>query len=94
MPGPMTSGAGPFPLSRIIPGMAGGPGHHDAVRELRPVPRARFLFAGEGLELYVFVAGIFGEAPQVWVNGVCGVHAGEWGRAGTLSGRGGRQECD
>ena len=69
-------------------------GHHDAVRELRPVPRARLLFAGERLELDILVAGIFGEAPQGAVGGFCGVHAGEWGRAGTLSGRGGRQECD
>jgi hypothetical protein len=56
-------------------------GHHDAVRELPPVPRARFLFAGERFELDKFVAGIFSEAPQVGVRGFCGVHAGEWGRA-------------
>ena len=62
--------------------MAVVPGHHDAVRELRPVPRARFLFAGERRELDILVAGIFGEAPQAGVKGFCGVHAGEWGRAG------------
>ena len=62
--------------------MAVIPGHHDAVRELRPVPRACFFFAGERLELDVFVAGIFSEAPQVGVDGICGLHAGEWGRAG------------
>jgi len=62
--------------------MAVIPGHHHAVRELRPVTRARFLFAGERLELDILVAGIFGEAPQVCVKGFCGVHAGEWGRAG------------
>ena len=65
------------------------PGHHDAVRELRPVPRARLLFAGERLELHVFVAGIFGEAPQVGVGGGWGVHAGEWGRAGRSAAEGG-----
>ena len=68
--------------------MAVVPGHHDAVRELRPVPRARFFFAGEQLELDVFVAGIFSEAPQVGVKGFCGVHAGEWGRVGRSVGRG------
>ena len=62
--------------------MAVVPGHHDAVRKLRPVPRALFPFAGERLELEVFVAGVFGEAPQVCVKGFCGVHAGAWGRAG------------
>ena len=62
--------------------MAVLPGHHNALRELRPVPRARFLFAGERLELDVFVAGIFSETPQVCVKGFCGVHAGVWGRAG------------
>jgi len=62
--------------------MAVVPGHHDAVREFRPVPRARFFFARERLELYVFVAGIFGEAPLVGVKEFCGIHAGEWGRAG------------
>ena len=64
-------------------------GHHDAVRELRPVPRARFFFAGERLELDILVAGIFGEAPQVRVGGFCGVHAGEWGRAGRSAAEGG-----
>ena len=67
---------------RIIPGMAVVPGHHDAVRELRPVSRARAFFAGERLELDIFVAGIFGEAPQVSVKGFCGVHGAAWGRAG------------
>ena len=71
--------------------MAVVPGHHHAVRELRPVPRARLFLAGERLELEVLVAGIFGEAPQVGVDGVYGVHAGEWRRAGLLSDRGGRQ---
>jgi len=62
--------------------MAGGPGHHDAVREFRPVPRARFLFAGERWQPDILIAGIFSKAPQVGVKGFCGVHAGEWGRAG------------
>jgi hypothetical protein len=61
-------------------------GHHDAVRELRPVPRARFFFAGERRQLDVFVAGIFGEAPQVGVGGFCGVHADKWGRGGSDGG--------
>ena len=69
------------PSSRIIPGMAVVAGHHNAVRELRPVPRARLFLAGERLELEVLVAGIFSEAPQVCVKGFCGGHAGEWGRA-------------
>jgi len=63
--------------------MAVVPGHHDAVRELRPVPRARLLFAGERRQLDIIVAGIFSEAPQVGVGGFCGVHAGEWGRGGS-----------
>ena len=62
--------------------MAGGAGHHDAVRELRPVPRARLLLAGERLKLDILVAEIFGEAPQVGVGGFCGVHMAEWGRVG------------
>jgi len=58
--------------------MAVVPGHPDAIRELRPVPRARFFFAGERLELDILVAGIFSEAPQVGViEGICRVHAGE-----------------
>ena len=77
-----TGKTGVSPSSRIIPGMAGDAGHHDAVRELRPVPRACFFFAGERLEPDILVAGIFGEAPQVRVKGFCGLHAGEWGRAG------------
>ena len=70
--------------------MAGGAGHHDAVRELRPVPRACFLFAGERLELEVLIAGIFGEAPQVCnkriLRGTCRFSGGgparsdHWGR--------------
>jgi hypothetical protein len=36
------------PVSREIPGMAGGAGHRDAVRELRPVPWARTPLAGPG----------------------------------------------
>jgi hypothetical protein len=81
------------PSSRIIPGMAVGPGHHDAVRELRTEPRARFLLAGERLELDIFVAGIFGKAPQAGVKGFCGVHAGEWGRAGRSVAEGGGPAC-
>ena len=64
--------------------MAVVPGHHDAVREFRPVPRARLFLAGERLELDVFVAGIFGKAPQVRVKGFCGVElSGKDGRPGT-----------
>jgi len=69
------------------------PGHHDAVRELGPVPRARILFAGERLELDILVAGIFSEAPQVCVKGFCGVHADEWGRAGRSAERGAEQSA-
>ena len=76
------------PSSWIIPGMAVVTGHHDAVRELRPEPRARFPLAGERLELDILVAGIFGEAPQVGVGGFYGVHAGVWGRAGRLAAEG------
>ena len=63
--------------------MAVVPGHHDAVRELRPVPRARFFSAGERREPDVFVAGIFSEAPQAGIiDGCWRVHVEEWGRAG------------
>ena len=76
--------------SQIIPGKAVVPGHLHAVRELGLVPRARFFFAWEWLELHVFVAGIFGEAPQVCViDGDCRVHASEWGRAGRSAEEGG-----
>jgi hypothetical protein len=81
MPGILSGGAGILRPSRIIPGMAVVAGHHDAVRELRPVPRARLLFAGERRQAHVLIAGIFSKAPQVRVEGFCGVHAGEWGRA-------------
>ena len=57
-------------------------GHHDAVRELRPVPRARFLSAGERRQLDILIAGVFSETPQVGLKGFCGVHAAAWGRAG------------
>jgi hypothetical protein len=63
-------------------------GHLHAVRELRTEPRARLLLAGKRLELDVFVAGIFSEARQAGVGGFCGVHAGEWGRAGRSAERG------
>ena len=63
--------------------MAVVPGHPDAIRELRPVPRARFLPAQERREPDIFIAGIFGEAPQAGViEGICRVHVVEWGRAG------------
>lgn len=68
--------------SRIIPGMTVVPGHHDAVRELRPVSRARFLFTGKRRQPDILIAGIFSEAPQVGIKGFCGVHAAAWGRAG------------
>jgi len=69
--------------------MAVIPRHHDAVRELRPVPRARFLFTGERLELDILVAGIFSEAPQVGVGGFCGVVlSGKGGRPGTRRSQG------
>ena len=57
-------------------------GHPDAVRELRPEPRARFFFAGKCRQADVFVAGIFGETPKVGIKGFCRVHAAEWGRTG------------
>jgi hypothetical protein len=68
--------------SRVIPGMAVPAGHHDAVRELRPVPRARFFFAGERRQPDVVIAGIFSETPELGIKGWCRVHAGTWGRAG------------
>ena len=83
-PGTLRQRKGVPSSSRIIPGMAGGPGHHDAVRELRPVPWARLLFAGERRELDILIAGIFSEAPQVRVNGFCRIHAGELGQVGSL----------
>ena len=65
------------------------PGHLHAVRKLRPVPRARFFLARERLELDIFVAGVFSEAPQVGVKGFCGVAlSGEGGRT-TRSDQGG-----
>lgn len=68
--------------SRIIPGMTVSAGHHDAVRELRPVPRARFLFAGERRQPDILIAGIFSETPQAGIDSLFRIHAGEWGRAG------------
>jgi len=62
--------------------MAVVPGYPDAVRELRPVPRARFLFAGERRQADILIAGTFSEAPQVGVKGFCGIHAAAWGWAG------------
>jgi len=73
--------------------MAVVPGHHHAVRELRPVSRARLFLAGERFKLDIFVAGIFSEAPQVGVKGFCGVHAGVWGRAGRSAAEGGGPAC-
>jgi hypothetical protein len=70
------------PSSRIFPGMAVVPGHHDAVRELGLVPRVRFLFAGGRRQPDILITGIFSKAPQAGVGGFCGVHAGKWGRAG------------
>ena len=64
-----------------------------AVRELRPVPRARLLFAGERLELDVLVAGVFGEAPQAGVKGFFRVHAAAWGRAGRSAAAGGGESA-
>ena len=55
--------------SRVIPGMAVGAGHHNALREFRPVPRTRFLFTGERRQLDILVAGIFSETPYVGIKG-------------------------
>jgi len=69
--------------SRIIPGMTVGAGHHHAVRELRPVPRACIFFTGKWREAHVVAAGIFSEAPQAGIiDGCWRVHVEEWGRAG------------
>ena len=57
--------------------MAVPPRHPDAVRELRPVSRARLLPARKRLELNIVIAGIFSEAPQAGVKGFSGVHTGE-----------------
>jgi hypothetical protein len=50
--------------------MAVLPGHHDAVRELRLVPRARFFFAGELRQQDILIAGIFSETPYVGLEGL------------------------
>lgn len=57
-------------------------GHHDAVRELRPVPRARFLFVGEGRQPDILIARIFSETPQAGIKGFWRIHAALWERAG------------
>ena len=70
--------------------MAVPAGHPDAVRELRPVPRARFLSAGERRQADIVAAGIFSKAPQAGIiEGICRVHAGEWGWAGHSAAAGG-----
>ena len=57
-------------------------GHHDAMRELDTVPRARFLFAGERRQPDILIAGIFSETPQAGIKGFYRVHGAAWGRAG------------
>jgi len=76
--------------------MAVPPRYPDAVRELRPVPRARFLLAGERGQADIVIARVFGEAPQVRVlSGIRGVtFAGKWGRAGRSAAAGGGRELE
>ena len=73
--------------------MAVPPRHPDAIRELRPVSRARFFPAGERLELHIFIAGIFSETPQAGVlEGGWLEHAGERVRAGRSADEGGQHD--